>query len=457
MVDILIVLQTHSKTSANSKPRYCGESKLEISKRCVFSLFKTIAYSVKNSQNTKYKLIIVDDHSDSEFLDFIKQQIKYASFPVEVVHLETYGVMPSILRCYEIGKEKGKDLVYFAQDDYLYYETALWEMIDAYFQFTQMSGWEVCIFPYDDPYRYSIKNLGSQKIVLGAKRHWRTATQTSSCFMASHKTIVNNWDLFETMGKSEYDDYCEDKSINRLFMNFKMLPERDIKHLLFTPIPSLALHMGSEHFEAPYVDWKKLWDEFKISNKKQIEIPENKLTALNVGSGKSYVTKGFNLFTDDLKNHFEVRVDIEERVNPDIVANIYELDQIPNNSFDVVYSSHCLEHIFFHQIPLCLSEWYRVTKKGGEVRIVVPNLKLAAKLVVEGKLFDKLYDSESGEIAAIDVLYGYRKQIPNSEHMAHKTGFTKESLELILKELRYRKFSVEEYEHNILVRILKDE
>lgn len=29
---------------------------------------------------------------------------------------------------------------------------------------------------------------------------------------------------------------------------------------LFTPIPSLALHMGYERQLDPYIDWKKLWD-----------------------------------------------------------------------------------------------------------------------------------------------------------------------------------------------------
>ena len=54
MLDVLIVLQTHSKSSASSAARYCGASKLEISKRCTASLINTIEYAKKNSGQTNY-------------------------------------------------------------------------------------------------------------------------------------------------------------------------------------------------------------------------------------------------------------------------------------------------------------------------------------------------------------------------------------------------------------------
>lgn len=263
MLDVLIISQTHSKNNSSSLPRYCGARKFEVSKTCTASLINTIEWSKNNSKFTNYKLIIADDHSDEEFINFIKEKIGEASFEIELIHLETYGEMPGILKCYELGRDLGKHLVYFAHDDYLYYETALWEMIDAYFQFKQISGMEICIFPYDDPYRYSLLNY-DYKILLGAKRHWRNAYHTASCFMANHNTIIDNWDLFEAMGKAAYDAYCEDKSINRLFIQMEGFPTRKIKHLLFTPIPSLALHMGSEREKDPYIDWEQLWNKFKV-------------------------------------------------------------------------------------------------------------------------------------------------------------------------------------------------
>jgi ubiquinone/menaquinone biosynthesis C-methylase UbiE len=45
-----------------------------------------------------------------------------------------------------------------------------------------------------------------------------------------------------------------------------------------------------------------------------------------------------------------------------------------DNTFDYVYSAHCLEHLYPHQAKFCISEIYRVLNKGGIVRIAVPDL-----------------------------------------------------------------------------------
>jgi hypothetical protein len=82
----------------------------------------------------------------------------------------------------------------------------------------------------------------------------------------SYKTLVENWDLFKDFGKFGYDNEFEDKSINRLFQNIETLPKRKIEHFLFTPIPSLALHMNGEFEKDPFIDWKPLWEKFNVSN-----------------------------------------------------------------------------------------------------------------------------------------------------------------------------------------------
>ena len=46
-----------------------------------------------------------------------------------------------------------------------------------------------------------------------------------------------------------------------------------------------------------------------------------------------------------------------------------------NNSFDVVYSSHFLEHLTKKQADFVLSEIIRILKPGGIVRIIVPDLQ----------------------------------------------------------------------------------
>jgi len=53
-----------------------------------------------------------------------------------------------------------------------------------------------------------------------------------------------------------------------------------------------------------------------------------------------------------------------------------------DNSFDVVYHSHLLEHFPKHHTPIFLKECYRVLKERGIIRVVVPDFEQIAKLYV---------------------------------------------------------------------------
>jgi predicted SAM-dependent methyltransferase len=48
---------------------------------------------------------------------------------------------------------------------------------------------------------------------------------------------------------------------------------------------------------------------------------------------------------------------------------------IPDESCDVVYACHILEHFHKKQTLPVLREWLRVLKKGGVLRIAVPDIK----------------------------------------------------------------------------------
>jgi hypothetical protein len=50
-----------------------------------------------------------------------------------------------------------------------------------------------------------------------------------------------------------HDRNMEDKTINQLFQ------KRGLH--LFTPIPSLALHMQFDSEKDPYINWEKMWNE----------------------------------------------------------------------------------------------------------------------------------------------------------------------------------------------------
>ena len=148
-------------------------------------------------------------------------------------------------------------------------------------------------------------------------------------------------------------------------------------------------------------------------------------TFLHVGCGpkdKSQI-KGFN------DNWKEIRFDIDKNVNPDIEGTLTDMSLVKTGSVDAVYSCHNIEHIYPHEVPIALKEFYRVLKDDGIVVITCPDLQSVCEAVVQDKLLQPLYESPAGPISPIDILYGYRKDLAKgNEYMAHKGGFTYSSL-----------------------------
>ena len=59
--------------------------------------------------------------------------------------------------------------------------------------------------------------------------------------------------------------------------------------------------------------------------------------------------------------------------------NVTKRFPYPDATFDYVFSSHLLEHLYPNQAIFCLNETFRVLKKGGVVRIALPDLDKIVK------------------------------------------------------------------------------
>ena len=55
------------------------------------------------------------------------------------------------------------------------------------------------------------------------------------------------------------------------------------------------------------------------------------------------------------------------------LRNVKRLPHFKNESADLIYISHCLEHFSYLEVPGILNEYYRVLKPGGILRISVPD------------------------------------------------------------------------------------
>jgi hypothetical protein len=83
-------------------------------------------------------------------------------------------------------------------------------------------------------------------------------------------------------------------------------------------------------------------------------------------------------------------------------------------------------------------EFFRVLRPGGLAVIATPDLQVAAERIAKGRLEEPMYESDSGPIAPIDMVYGFSEAIERGRiFMAHRTGYTARTLTQRLKEVGF--------------------
>jgi ubiquinone/menaquinone biosynthesis C-methylase UbiE len=135
----------------------------------------------------------------------------------------------------------------------------------------------------------------------------------------------------------------------------------------------------------------------------------------------------------------EIRLDLDPSVTPDVVASITDMRPIADASVDAVWSSHNLEHLSAHEVPIALAEFLRVLRPGGLALITLPDLQQVAEFIVADKLEDVAYESPAGPITPLDCVYGLGRAIAGGHSlMAHRTGFTEKTLRKHLERAGFR-------------------
>ena len=162
-------------------------------------------------------------------------------------------------------------------------------------------------------------------------------------------------------------------------------------------------------------------------------------TLLHVGCASLNIShiKGFNI-----DEWTEIRFDIDESRNPDIVGTLTDMSLVQTESVDAIYSAYNIDHIYPHEVPTALSEFFRVLKDDGMAIIKCPDIQSVCEAVAKGKLLEPFYNSPVGPISPIDILFGNRKAVAKgNEFMAKKGGFIYSVLDSALHqagfEVRY--------------------
>lgn len=146
--------------------------------------------------------------------------------------------------------------------------------------------------------------------------------------------------------------------------------------------------------------------------------------------GLLHVGCGSGSLPDWLKDCNETRLDINAECNPHIVASMLDMGEI--GEFDSLLCQHALEHLMPHEVGTALKEFIRVLVDGGSAMVFVPDLEGVTATD------EVLFESESGPITGLDLLYGFRPALEENPYMAHHTGFTQETLKKAMTDAGFR-------------------
>ena len=267
---ILIILRMNTDIQIwdQNRKRLFEYPKIEYTKRSINSLIKSINFLKSKHSNINVKTIIVDDNSSIGNLNIIKKLIdgnnieiinldilKYQNIISKQKNKETFANLASLLQSFEIGKNAGKDLIYFIEDDYLHFETMLEEMVSSYERIASQINKDIFMCPSDYPYLYMDNT--KTNVLIGNKRHWRTIDKTLCTFLTTKNLLDRYWDNFYKNCLERHDPF--EKYLNEIYS----------KEICISPLKSLSLHLtniNSSYGLSPFINYKKLWEENKIDD-----------------------------------------------------------------------------------------------------------------------------------------------------------------------------------------------
>lgn len=117
-------------------------------------------------------------------------------------------------------------------------------------------------------------------------------------------------------------------------------------------------------------------------------------------------------------------IDFTPRPHVDYVGNIGRLPFLKDYSVSYIYCSHALQYFSYKEVPFVLTEWFRILKLGGKLRLSVPDFR---KMMLVYEKSGYLVETVTGPILGL-------WEISQNEFIQHKIIFDHRLLTRFLAE-----------------------
>ena len=123
-----------------------------------------------------------------------------------------------------------------------------------------------------------------------------------------------------------------------------------------------------------------------------------------------------------------IHVDLASFPHIDRRQDIRTLAEFKNDSVDLIYCAHALEYFDRLEVKDVLKEWRRVLKKGGVLRLAVPDFQALVRVYQKYKKLESV----------LGPLYGRWPMTANKKNIYHKTVYDFASLKALLQAEGFR-------------------
>jgi hypothetical protein len=275
MRDLVIAYRIYPSVADAAVGLSFGKNKLQLSEACLRSLKHSLG-------NLRVKIWALLDGCPSEYQDLFRKYFDEAD--LNLIPLPGVGNQATFAKQIEILlHQQESEIVYFAEDDYLYLPDQFRCMVDFLIEHENVHF----VSPYDhlDYYTMALHHSPQLSMPFGGRK-WRTVASTCLTFLTRRKTLAETESVFRGFKRRSLDcslwlSLTKKRVFNPFFFAGHLFRDSLFSKIIFkswlyfwpqilfgrkwrlwAPVPAVATHLDANAL-APNVDWHALMEQSK--------------------------------------------------------------------------------------------------------------------------------------------------------------------------------------------------